>query len=65
MDVSACNNSPKDNKRPGITNSVKYAEHTDSGTLGDATKGTAEKGKICVERGVERIVDYIQNFLEK
>lgn len=65
MDVAACTNTPFVNNWPGITNCVKYAEHTDTGTLGDATKGTAEKGKICVERGVERIVDYIQNFMEK
>lgn len=65
MDVAACTKSAFVNKWPGITNSVKYAEHTDTGTLGDATKGTTEKGRICVERGVERIVDYIQNFLEK
>lgn len=54
-----------EDKWPGITKDLPYAEYTDSGTLGDATKGTAEKGKITVERGVARIVDYIQNYLEK
>ena len=44
---------------------MKYAEHTDTGTLGDGTKGTAEKGRITVERGVANIADYIQNFMEK
>lgn len=54
-----------EDKWPGITKDLPYAEYTDSGTLGDGTLGTAEKGKITVERGVARIVDYIKNYLEK
>lgn len=65
MEVAASTNTPFVNKWPGIVNCVKYAEHTDTGTLGDGTKGTAEKGRITVERGVANIADYIQNFMEK
>ena len=65
MEVAASTNSPFVNKWPGIVNCVKYAEHTDTGTLGDGTKGTVEKGRITVERGVANIADYIQNFMEK
>lgn len=54
-----------EDKWPGITKDLPYAEYTDSGTLGDGTKGTAEKGKIAVERGVARIADYIKNYLEQ
>ena len=46
MEVAASTNSPFVNKWPGIVNCVKYAEHTDTGTLGDGTKGTVEKGRI-------------------
>ena len=53
-----------DNKWQGIAIDVPYAGYTDTGTLGDATKGTAEKGKIAVDRGIARIVDYIKNYLE-
>ncbi len=65
MDRAESTNSPFGGQYPGIINCVKYSEHSDSGTLGDATKGTAEKGKITVERGVANIVDYILNFMEK
>ena len=54
-----------DHKWPGIQVSEEYAGYTDTGTLGDGTLGTAEKGKIAVERGVDRIVDCIKNYLEK
>ena len=54
-----------EDKWPGITKDLPYNGYTDSGTLGDGTKGTAEKGKVAVERGVDRIVDFIQNYLEK
>lgn len=53
------------NKWPGLTISEPYRSYTDSGSLGDATKGTAEKGAEAVKRGVERIADYILNYLEK
>jgi len=66
MKVAACTKSavPVKPEWIGITHSALYREHTDTGTLGDATKGTAEKGRIAVERGVERIADYILNYLE-
>lgn len=65
MSKAVSSNSAFNDKWPGITKDLPYAGYTDSGTLGDATKGTAEKGKIAVERGVDRIVDCIINYLEK
>ena len=37
-----------------------FNETTESGTLGDATLATREKGEIIVERCVDRIVEYMQ-----
>lgn len=42
---------------------IKYLglrKFTDTGTLGDATVATAEKGKVLVEKSVERIISYIK-----
>lgn len=65
MSKAAKTGSAFDDKWPGITKDFPYAGYTDSGTLGDGTKGTVEKGRITVERGVERIADCIKNYLEK
>lgn len=65
MEESRKTDSLFDHKWPGIMVSEEYAGYTDTGTLGDGTLGTAEKGKIAVERGVARIVDCIKNYLEK
>jgi len=60
-------NSPSkyDDKWAGITPGLNFHDYTDTGVMGDATKATAEKGKRIVDRGVERISDYIKNCLEK
>lgn len=50
---------------PSITKSVTYENYTNTGTLGDATIGTEEKGRITVERGVKEIVSFIKNYLEQ
>lgn len=65
MSAAACTDSKFDNKWAGVMVSEEYAGYTDTGTLGDGTLGTVEKGKIAVERGVERIVDCIKNYVEK
>ena len=41
---------------------IKFGKYTETGTLGDATKGTAEKGKIIVERAVDRICEFIEAY---
>lgn len=38
-----------------------YGTMSDSGVLGDATLGTAEKGKLIFERSVERIVAFLES----
>lgn len=45
-----------EDKFPEFKQYIKFDKYTDTGTLGDAVKGTAEKGKIIVERSVDRIV---------
>lgn len=65
MSAAANTDSKFDHKWPGVIVSEEYAGYTDTGTLGDSTLGTAEKGKIAVERGVARIVDCIKNYVEK
>ena len=51
-------------KYPAINKYVSYDRYTDSGTIGDATAGSAEKGKITVERGVAQIAAYIREVME-
>lgn len=46
---------------PDIIQYPKFSQLTDSGTLGDATKGSFEKGKMLVERVVSRIVDFLES----
>ena len=50
-----------------FTNITKYAtydKYSETGTLGNATAGTAEKGKIIVERGVNEICTFIKEYLK-
>ena len=47
---------------PDFKQYIKFDKYTDTGTLGDATKGTAEKGKVIVEGSVERIIDFIEEY---
>ncbi|MEG0793953.1 MAG: creatininase family protein [Lachnospiraceae bacterium] len=47
---------------PEFKQFIKFGQYTNTGTLGDATKGTAEKGKIIVDRSVDRIVEFIEEY---
>lgn len=46
---------------PDIITHIPFDRYTHTGTLGDATVATAEKGRIIVDRCVNRIVEFIQN----
>lgn len=41
---------------------IKFGAYTENGSLGDATKASPEKGKIIVERAVDRICEFIENY---
>ncbi|GHH99782.1 creatininase family protein [Neobacillus kokaensis] len=44
---------------PDIIQYVPFSHKTDSGTIGNATLGTAAKGEALVNRSVERIVQFL------
>jgi len=52
------------NPWPGITKNFYFHDYTDIGMTGYATMGTAEKGKIAVDRSVAQMADFIRNYLE-
>ncbi|WMJ83802.1 creatininase family protein [Oscillospiraceae bacterium LTW-04] len=60
-------NSPNEytDQWPTITKSVVYGSYTKTGTIGDATLGSVEKGRIAVERGVKEIAACIKGYLEQ
>jgi creatinine amidohydrolase len=46
---------------------IKYRDlrdYTPNGTIGNATVANQEKGKIIVEKGVSRIVDFLKGYFE-
>lgn len=51
-------------KFPEIIQYQSYDTHTDSGTIGNATLGTPEKGEELVKRSVARIVEFLQERWE-
>lgn len=63
-DEMVCSMELFEDKFPEFKQFIKFGKYTDSGTLGDATKGTAEKGEIIVERSVNRIIEFIQEYYE-
>lgn len=67
VDMSKAPNTPikVNDTSPSIGKGYGYMDLTDTGTIGDASLGTAEKGKIVVERGVEEICKCITEYLEK
>ena len=50
-------------KWPGFSKFRHYDKYSVTGTMGDATKGDAAKGKIVVERFVEEAVEFINSYL--
>jgi creatinine amidohydrolase len=61
VDVSKTMNVSRKRKDafPEIMKYGKLSDNTDWGTVGNSTLATAEKGKVLVERSVERIVHFI------
>jgi creatinine amidohydrolase len=54
------NEDPKTiDKYTDIHTYLPYSAYSESGTIGDATSGSKEKGKLLVERSVERIVAFL------
>ena len=60
MDVT----SKVENRFPSIVQYPSYDQLTDYGTLGDALSGSADKGKIVVERAVTEISRFVKEILE-
>lgn len=55
-----CTPSQYQDDYPEMIKYVELRKYTDTGTIGDATVATAEKGKILVEKCVERIIAYVK-----
>src|SRR5699024_4472648 len=62
VDVSKWVNEPPKviDEFPDIIKHAKFSSKTDSGTIGDATLGTKEKGEELVKRSVDRIIDFLE-----
>jgi creatinine amidohydrolase len=50
-----------DDPFPDVLRFRSYTRRTDTGTLGDATVGNADKGALVLERAVARVVAFIQS----
>lgn len=63
VDVDKMVNEPPqvDNHYPDILTHIPFNSYSKSGTMGDATLGTKEKGEKLVQRSVDRIVEFIEN----
>jgi creatinine amidohydrolase len=47
---------------PDIIKYIELKAYTADGTIGDAKAATAEKGKIIVEKGITRIVEFLKEY---
>ncbi len=52
-------------KWPWVAEGRFFDEGTENGALGDATKATPEIGKALVETGLDRIAEYLRDFMER
>jgi creatinine amidohydrolase len=57
----AVSNPPGLDRFPEILHYRSYRDRAPDAVLGDATKGTAEKGREVVRRGVERLVEFLRS----
>jgi creatinine amidohydrolase len=58
----ACRTEPgMKNEYPDFLRTASYKDLTETGVLGDATKGNAEKGAETMRRAVQRTVDFINS----
>lgn len=67
VDMEKAPNSPAlwENRWPNFNLYQHYAKYSETGTMGDATKGTKEKGEIIVNRAIDEMVDFINEYLRK
>lgn len=65
VDMEKAVNSPSliEDPYPNITVYTDFIEYTKTGTLGDATKGNADKGAEAVKRAVEEVSNYIKDCM--
>ncbi len=52
-------------RKLGITEGSYFDEITENGALGDATKASAEWGEKAVKTGLERILPYLKEFMDR
>ena len=57
----AVKNMPESKPFPDVITVEPYSAMSDSGVLGDATLGTAKKGKVIFERSVKRIIAFLES----
>jgi creatinine amidohydrolase len=64
VDVDNWVNEPPKNKDnyPDIIQYLPYSHKTNSGTIGNATLGSKEKGEVLVNRTVDRIVQFLVEY---
>jgi creatinine amidohydrolase len=63
MDLATKMDPQYQDKYPDIFKYVPFSAYTSNGMIGDATKASREKGKVIVEKAVNRLVDFIKNVL--
>ena len=59
--AEAARTSPPDNAFPEFIRYRPYTEYTDTGTVGDGTGGTPEKGAETLRRVVDRLVAFVES----
>lgn len=50
---------------PDIIKYIEFGKYTDTGTIGDATVASVEKGREIVEKAVDRIVTFLQSYFNQ
>ncbi len=63
-DEMVCTTEKYEDRFPEFKQYIPFDRYTDTGTLGDATKGTREKGARIVEKSVARIVEFIEAYYQ-
>ncbi len=56
---------PKEDRFPDVIKYPALTELTPNGTIGDATVASAEKGKLLLDRCIDRMADFIENVFLK
>lgn len=53
---------PIEDPYPDVIKYIRFGEYTDTGTIGDATVASAEKGEIIVKKAIGRIVTFLESY---